>query len=401
MPFGSSPSRGRRISACEQAAGFLAIVVALQTSACVHRDDTIEVVSRGGAHTSLTTTLASHVSMFGELPGTADSEYIARTAVSLGQHTFTEVGVDFDPDLAPTGQRLAFASTRHNLRPDLYLKAVDGTAVTQLTSDAASDIQPAISPDGTRVAFASNRGGNWDIWIVPVEGGPPVQMTRDLSHDVSPSWSPDGRELVFCSLPANGGQWELRIADAAAGSTKRFIGYGLFPEWAPVGDRILYQRARERGSRWFSVWTLTLVDGEPRYPTEIASSAREAMILPTWSPDGTRIAYVSTPVPLPVATGVTPSADMVSVSDIWLMGADGRARIRLTDGHSANFSPVFSSSGRLFFASRRSGQENIWSLSVGRGPAERSIAGNQHTERVRTVRDHSTPVGTTAGDDGL
>ena len=45
--------------------------------------------------------------------------------------------------------------------PDLYVKHVLGTAVTQLTSDPSSDIHPMLSPDGTRVAFASDRSGNW------------------------------------------------------------------------------------------------------------------------------------------------------------------------------------------------------------------------------------------------
>ena len=48
--------------------------------------------------------------------------------------------------------------------------------------------------------------------------------------------------------------------------------------------------------------------------------------------------------------------------DIWIMSADGRGKIRLTDGHTGNFAPVFAPDGRVFFTTRRSGQENIWSL---------------------------------------
>jgi len=304
---------------------------------------------------------SNHLSMFGDLSAGTSPVYVTRAAVSLKRHSFTEVGADFDPDIDATGRRLVFASTRHSVQPDLYIKSVDGVAVTQLTADPAPDIQPAFSPDGTRIAFASRRGGNWDIWIIGVEGGPPVQVTSGAADDVHPSWSPDGSRLVFCSLSVAGGQWELWIAPAAAGASRQFIGYGLFPEWSPVEDVIVYQRARERGSRWFSIWTLRLADGEPQYPTEVACSVTEAMILPSWSPDGRRIAYASTSTVVPLLDG-TLQSNTGEVFDIWVVSEDGRGKTRLTDGHTFNYAPAFSPDGRVFFASNRSGHENTWSL---------------------------------------
>ncbi len=300
--------------------------------------------------------------MFGDLPNTPPASFVSRPIVSLRQHTFTEVGADFDVATDPEGRRLIFASTRHNTQPDLYIKSVDGVAVTQLTADPAADIQPDVSPDGTRVAFASNRTGNWDIWVMRLDGGRPIQVTSGPADDVHPSWSPDGKELVFSRVPAGGGQWELWITDATGAGMQRFIGYGLFPEWSPVDDRIVYQRARERGNRWFSIWVITLENGEPSFPTELAAGAHQAMILPSWSPDGTRIVYASSSsvVPLMMAgsNGSTPSPLM----DIWMMSADGREKVRLTDGFTANYGPVFSAGGRVFFTTNRSGHENVWSV---------------------------------------
>ncbi len=304
---------------------------------------------------------ANQISLFGDVSDGGEQTYFTRRAVSLRQHTFTEVGRDLDAAMDSTGRFIVFASTRHNLESDLYIKTADGLAVTQLTSDPSSDLQPVFSPDGSRVAFASNRAGNWDIWVVDRNGGAPVQITSGQEDEIHPSWSPDGTQLVYCSLPATGGQWELWVSAASAveGALKRFIGYGLFPEWSPTGDTIVFQRARERGSRWFSIWTIALVDGEPRYPTEIGSSAAYAMILPTWSPDGRRVAYTT------VTVEPTETMDATSgqtVMDIWVMNLDGRSKVCLTDAHTSNFSPVFAADGRVFFTSDRSGHENIWSL---------------------------------------
>jgi TolB protein len=258
-----------------------------------------------------------------------------------------------------------------------------------------------MSPDDSRVAFASNRAGSWDIWVVETGGGAPEQITGGLADEVHPDWSPDGSKLVFCALPPGGGQWELWIVDARTGGNKRFIGHGLFPDWMPGGDTILFQRARERGSRLFSVWTLTLVDGEPRYPTELVSGGLErAMIQPTWSPDGTRVAFVSVPAAAP-AGAATPEAN--DTSDVWVINVDGRGKVRLTDGSSANFCPAYSPNGRVFFTTSRSGHDNIWSvlpanvpgghpdgdwLTGGVRPAPRSWeAGQEASAKAASVTD--------------
>lgn len=312
---------------------------------------------------------ARQINMFGEVPWPSVRTPGLRESVSLKQHTFSEVGGDFDPDVDGTGAQMVFASTRHSLKPDLYLKSLDGVALTQITSDPASDVQPVFSPDGRRVAFASDRAGNWDIWVMDLDGGAPMQVTNTAADELHPSWAPDGQRIVYSSLPETGGAWELWISTAQSAATRRFVGFGLFPQWSPSGEKILFQRARERGGRLFSIWTIELIDGEPRYPTEVAFSAALALTLPTWSRDGSQIAYVGVPDPesaalADVTGGSTGSGGMdPSVStDIWVTQADGRGQKCLTDGFGTNYGPVFAPDGRLFFVSTRTGRESIWSL---------------------------------------
>ena len=331
-------------------------------TSCSLLDRNPKPAAKGREHPMLAAARAGEITLFGDLHDRDAEEYYSRSAISLKRHTFAEIGGDNDADVTSDGTRLVFSSTRHNIRPDLYVKTVDGTAVTQLTSDPASDVQAVFSPDDGRVAFTSDRTGNWDIWVFGLDGGQPFQITSGLADEVHPSWSPDGSKIVYCSLPMRGGQWELWIADIRGGSGKKFIGYGLFPVWSPLGDKILYQRARERGSNLFSIWTVTLVDGEPRYPTEVASTAHEAYVLPAWSVDARQIAFSSVNEPGPDELSL-PSSE--APMDIWTMWADGSGKVRLTDGHTGNFAPVFAPNGRLFFTTRRSGQENIWSLLPG------------------------------------
>jgi TolB protein len=298
--------------------------------------------------------------MFGELSLTGARAYVARPGVRLEQHTFVEEGADLDVAIDPRAGRIALSSTRHHEQADLYLKSIDGVALTQLTSDLAADVQPTFSPDGRRIAFASNRAGDWDIWVLDIAQGDVVQVTSGPADDIHPSWSPDGALLAYCSL-GRSGQWELWVSDAKSASSRKYIGDGLFPEWSPAGDVILFQRARQRGSQWFSIWTLPLRDGEPGYSTELASSSSQALILPTWSPDGKRVAFVA--LDPDRNDGASVSWDDAR-SDVWVMDADGQRRVRVTDGVRRNTHPAFAPDGRVFFISDRSGVECVWSTAI-------------------------------------
>lgn len=347
--------------------------------------DSTVLVIKPTARPTLTSGRDREISLFGGLPRRGEASPIGRSQGSMLQHTFTREGADFDCQPDWSGGRFLFASTRHSETPDIYMKSMSGTAVTQLTSDPSSDVHPALSPDSTRVAFASNRAGQWDIWIMGLDGRRPVQVTNSPRDEVHPSWSPDGSRLVYCARPPNSGPWELWVVASERNATPTFIGYGVFPEWSPVDDRILYQRARQRGSRWFSVWTLALVDGEPRYPTEIAASADYAMILPAWSRDGESIAFTTVKSLPPIDPEF---GTVYESSDIWVMDTNGGSRVRLSDGVSVNYGPAWSPDGRVLFTSDRSGHENIWSvMPTGHGSSTSPMA--------RGRRENVNPGGAT------
>ena len=278
---------------------------------------------------------------------------------NLRHITFATDGADFDPVVSPDGKWLVFASTRHRTNADLYMKRVDAAAVTQLTSDPGKDVMPAISPDGKLIAFTSERAGNWDIYLMDIAGGQAIQMTHDPAAEIHPSFSPDGRWLVYCQFSEPSSRWELVLLELANPAVKRFIGYGLFPNWSPTDDRIVFQRASERGAQFYSIWTIELVDGEALRPTEVAVGANAAAITPDWSPDGKHIVFCTV-----TDRGAHLGGRRAKQSDIWVVDVNGRNRVNLTRSLATNLQPVWGRDGTIYFTSNRSlaDGENVWSL---------------------------------------
>lgn len=316
-----------------------------------------------------------------------------RLLANYAQHTFATIGRDFDPDISRDGARLAFASTAHAERPDVYLKSVDGYAVTQLTSDPADDLQPRFSPDGQSLLFCSNRTGNWDVWLVRLDGTGLTQLTHDHADEIGACWSPDGSQIAFSVLGKASRQWEIWTLSVASPGVRRFLAYGLLPDWSPDGKRIAFQRARQRGTKWYGVWVVDLVNGEARNPTEIAYSDSGACITPRWALDGRSI--VCTVVSRPGVDGGTPA------SDLWVVDAQSGVRRKLTDGAAPVFNPTFSVAGRVYFVGARQGVENIWSLADASGTTETSSHGDlgknssgaRHTTMARSAAGESDPHG--------
>ncbi|MFF9349454.1 S9 family peptidase [Streptomyces sp. NPDC014734] len=196
---------------------------------------------------------------------------------------------------------------------------------------------PALSPDGDRVAYtlttqdAANDRVVRSLWEVRADGGPARRLTHGPA-DTAPRWSPDGTTLAFLRegqihlLPADGGE-----ATALTAPARCPAGAGT-PVWSPDGSRIAFSAPGTRREDTEPVVVDTLgwktdgagLIGRVRtrlFVVDVASGevvpvtdADRNAGTPTWSPDGTRLAYPAQSGPDSAALGAS-AAHVVEIGE--------------------------------------------------------------------------------------
>ncbi len=184
------------------------------------------------------------------------------------------------------------------------------TSQVRLQNNTTSDFNPRFSADGTQIAFVKNN----DVWKMNADGTNETQLTG-LTPPISldsfvGGWSPDGSKIVFQrSNPAAGGNpanFEVFTIDADGTDLTNVsnnpgsatVGSSdSQPSFSPDGTRIAFQSNR-RGNP--DIWVMN-ADGTGARPLTADSLAEESA--PEFSPDGQQIAFQSDRGMIPRTTG--------------------------------------------------------------------------------------------------
>ncbi len=213
------------------------------------------------------------------------------TASSISAQTQEPIRFARTPDVAPDGKLVAFSYLG-----DIWTVDAIGGVARPVTMHEKHEFNPVFSPDGRRIAFSSNRHGSYDVFVVPVHGGRPTRLTVDSADDLVCGWSPDGKQILFTSTRSN--------------------------DFPPVRE----------------LYTIPVAGG--RAARVSAHEGRDG----SFSPDGSRIAYVRGPG-VAYRRGYRGSSN----NDIWMSRADGTANARVTTFAGHDGAPMWSADGRSLY----------------------------------------------------
>src|SRR5271166_3926614 len=221
-------------------------------------------------------------------------------------------GYDYQPDWSPDGRWLVFARYDHDAIELWSLDLRDGQT-RKMTSGGAVNIEPRFSPDGKRLAFVStSHNGHFHIFVGRFDSGLlsgveqltpenisplPRYYYSQVDHEISPVWTRDGSEILFVSnrghIHGTGGFWMTKVEPAAGvGTHYQEIHYEetnwkARPDFSSDGKRMVY--ASYLGQSWHQLWVMPAAGGDA-FPISYGAFDN---INPRWSPDGSKIAFIS------------------------------------------------------------------------------------------------------------
>ena len=247
--------------------------------------------------------------------------------------------------------------TEHGTTNAIFVMNADGTEVQQLTDNDSLHSNPVWSPDGSQIVFEGERDGYSEIFVMNADGTEVRQLTDgfDDGYDFSQlSWSPEGDEIAFTSYVGEG-FFDLMAVKPDGTDKREVLKYAQYSVWSPDGNHLAYN------SNLFSRENIGVVsvdcEGCADSDALWLSDNEDFDLLPTWSPDGTRIAFEK-------ATGDDVIWD-VTESNIFVMNADGTEVQQLTDNENFNSRPVWSPDGtRIAFESDRDGDSEIFVMNA-------------------------------------
>jgi hypothetical protein len=182
------------------------------------------------------------------------------------------------------------------------------------------DNDPAWSADGSRIAFVSKRGGYYNVWVMNADGSGQTNLTRQRTEDAEdPTWSPDGTRIAFTARTPGLSNSEIFTMKADGSNLVQLTntpvsdpgGFESNPTWSPDGTRLAFEEGYSCGGER-GIFVMNVNGSNRRDVT--ANLSTGCITHPTWSPDGANLAFIgSGELYIVNAGGTTPAKVATSV----------------------------------------------------------------------------------------
>ncbi|MGC2697007.1 MAG: S9 family peptidase [Candidatus Angelobacter sp.] len=286
--------------------------------------------------------------------------------------------------ISPDGKQVAWVESTKG-GSAIYLSDLSGAKPRRITAGGSSENGISWSPDSRQIAFLSDlpQGGQQQVYIATVAGGAPRKLTSVKGFLAVPGWSPDGKTiaLLFTENAERAGgplvaekaqtgvikdavtEQRLALIDVATGKLQQISPADMYVyeyDWSPDGKRFVTTAAHGNGDdNWYiaQIYTIPAAGGEMK---SIYKPALDSQIaVPTWSPDGKSVAFIS---------GIMSDEPAVG-GDIFIVPADGGQARNITPGMKASASTLtwMRSGDKILFGEEVDGESGIATVDAAGG----------------------------------
>ena len=405
--LGTAVTAGQFVSAADLDAGRLVYVPGTDGNGDNYASFTFQVQDNGGTANGgndldpLPRTLRFDVTPVNDAPTfTAPPFAIARVSTDAAGAEANNGSTL--PVFSPDGTKVAFASTANNLvagdsngTTDIFIKDLATGAVTRVSTDTAgvegnrTSLAPVFSPDGTKVAFTSfadnlvagDTNNATDIFVKDLTTGVVTRVSTDAAgaeasrfgSSTNPVFSADGTRIAFTSGATNlvagdtNNATDIFVKVLASGAITRVStdgasaqgnGPSSIPTLSPDGTKLAFVSNASNlvdgdTNNVTDIFVKDLANGAiTRVSTGIASAQSDGgNATPVFSADGTKLAFTS-------VAGNLVDGDTNAATDIFVRDLTSGVVTRVStsaagaQANGTNFTPVFSPDGtRIAFAS--------------------------------------------------
>ena len=293
---------------------------------------------------------------------------------------------DGEVDCSDLEGRIVFRSSRGE-GSEIYVMNANGSGQTNLTNSTGYNDFPTWSPDGTRISFNSYRDGNPEIYVMNADGSEQTNLTNSSISEWRPaSWSPDSLQIGFDSgyeiyvVNADGSGDRTNLTNTGVDSGGYPLGYNWGPAWSPDGTKIAFISTRYESGIYYGnhLYVMNADGSEQTRLTGTPAAYYSDGNLLAWSPDGTKIAFLG--------------EGNDNISDIYIVNSDGTGETNLTNEDEADFDPDWSpDSTRIAFTSYREANLEVYVMDAD-GSNQINLTNNPYIDRQPTWSPDGTKI---------
>jgi Tol biopolymer transport system component/DNA-binding winged helix-turn-helix (wHTH) protein len=273
---------------------------------------------------------------------------------------------DHSPAVSPDGRRMAFIRRSSGSMSDIHVASITGGDLRRVTFDAADLTGLDWTGDGHALVYSSDRAGGYSVWRVPATGGPPSLLAGGAARMKHPVTDRTSRRVIYENWNYEINLWQTGTGEAPITRTSEL--WNLYPQVSPDGTRVAYV-STQSGSH--QLWLAARDGGNAHQLTRVDGGAVSS---PRWSPDGRRIVYLA--------------RGRIGV-DVHFVDVATGAVTEVTSNAAIEVAPAWSHDGRriLFGAPDDRGGWSVWSVDA-------SMPSDARLEIADAVAAQPSPDGT-------